>query len=196
MRNGSVISVISPSDGPQLSGSEEVAVELDAALVLWCDVRANPLVHSVSWKFNGTEVDLEAMGMLETTDGFNTRLSNGRVVKSLHEGTYECSATHPIYGLFSKTFRVKVTGQFAQSSFRERALCAKWPVINTLADESPWSLSSFVDKIFTFPLYPMIAGLVVVFLTIVLAVVARWRRIVKVAHNTLKAQRLTLTHPN
>lgn len=194
--NGSMISMISPSDGPQLSGSEEVAVEVETELVLWCDVRANPPVQSVSWKFNGTKVDLEAMGMLETTDGFNTKLSNGRVVKSLHEGTYECSANHAIYGLSTKTFHVKVTGQFTQSSFRRPALCAKWPVVNTLADESPSPLSSFVDKIFKFPLYPMITGLVVVFLTIVLAVVARWQRIVKVTHNTLKAQRLTLTHPN
>lgn len=129
--------MISPSDGPQLSGSEEVAVEIETELVLWCDVRANPPVQSVSWKFNGTKVDLEAMGMLETTDGFNTKLSNGRVVKSLHEGTYECSANHAIYGLSTKTFHVKVTGQFTQSSFGRPALCAKWPVISTLADESP-----------------------------------------------------------
>lgn len=38
----------------------------------------------------------------------------------------------------------------------------------------------------------MIAGLVVVILTILLAIIARWQRIAKVMHNTLKAQRLTL----
>lgn len=42
----------------------------------------------------------------------------------------------------------------------------------------------------------MITGLVVVFLTLVLAVIARWQSIVKVTHNTLEAQRLTLTHPD
>lgn len=107
--------MISPSDGPQLSGSEDVSVETDAELVLWCDVWANPPVQSVSWKFNGTNVNLEAMGLLETTDGFNTKLSNSRAVQSLHEGVYECSAQHSMYGPFTKTFRVTVTGQFARS---------------------------------------------------------------------------------
>lgn len=138
MCNSSVISVISPSsppDGPQLSGSEKVTVEIDAELVLWCDIWANPPVQSVSWKFNGTKVDLEAMGLLETTDGFNTRLSNGKVVKSLHEGSYECSATHPTYGRYTKTFHVTVTGQFTQSSFTKPELCAEWPVISTACDQ-------------------------------------------------------------
>lgn len=181
----------SPSDGPQISGSENVAVEIDAELVLWCDVWANPPVQSISWKFNDTKVDMEAMGMLETLDGFKTKLSNGRTVKSLHEGTYECSANHSIYGERTKTFHVTVTGQFPQSS-----LIKPERVINTSADESPSPLSSFLDKTFKFPLFPMITGLVVVFLTAVLAIVARWQRIVKVTHNTLNAQRLTLTHPN
>lgn len=123
-----MISVISPSDGPQLSGSENVTVEIDAEWVLRCDVWANPPVHSVSWKFNGTEVDLETMGLLETTDGFNTKLSNGRAVKSLHEGTYECSANYSSHGLFTKTFHVTVTGQFAQSAFIKPELCAEWPI--------------------------------------------------------------------
>lgn len=81
--------------------------------MLQCDIRANPPVHSVSWTFNNTNVDLEAMGLLETTDGLNTKLSNGRVVQSLHEGTYACSAIHDIYGQHTKTFYVTVTGQFA-----------------------------------------------------------------------------------
>lgn len=109
-------SVISPSDGPQLSGSEKVAVEIDAELVLSCDVWANPPVQSVSWRFNGTTIDMETMALLETTNGFTTKLSNGKAVKSLHEGTYECAATHPIYGLHTKTFHVTVTGQFTQLS--------------------------------------------------------------------------------
>lgn len=110
VRSSSVISVICPSDGPQLSGSEDVKVEIDAEWGLRCDIWANPPVQSVSWNFNGTQVDLEAMGLLETTDGFNTKLSNGRAVKRLHEGTYECSADHPSFGKFTKTFHVTVTG--------------------------------------------------------------------------------------
>lgn len=81
--------------------------------MLQCDIRANPPVQSVSWTFNNTNVDLEATGLLETTDGFNTKLSIGRVVQSLHEGTYECSASHGIYGQHTKKFYVTVTGQFA-----------------------------------------------------------------------------------
>lgn len=126
MCNNGVTAGISPSDAPQLSGSEKVAVEIDAELVLLCDVRANPAVQSVSWKFNGTKVDLEAMGLLETTDGFNTKLSNGRAVKSLHEGTYQCSATHPIYGLYTKTFHVTVTGQFT-ALFESQNLVSNGP---------------------------------------------------------------------
>lgn len=38
------------------------------------------------------------------------------------------------------------------------------------------------DKTMKFPLGPMIAGLVVVALTALLAVVSRWRKIVKVMH--------------
>ena len=68
-------------------------------------------------------------------------------------------------------------------------------VTNTLADESFGPLSSFVDKIFKFPLFPMVAGLVVLFLTVVLAVIGRCRRIRKVNHNTVKAQRLDLDSP-
>lgn len=141
-----VISVISPSDAPQLSGSEKVTVEIDAKLALWCDILANPPVQSVSWKFNGTIVDLEAMGLLETTDGFNTKLSNGRVVKSLHEGTYECLATHPMYGLHKRTFHVTVTGQFTQSSFIKPELCAEWPVISTAWNQhiSGWIILAII----------------------------------------------------
>lgn len=85
--------------------------------MLQCDIWANPPVQSVSWTFNNTNVDLEAMGLLETSDGFNTKLSNSRAVKSLHEGTYECSAFHAIYGQHKKTFYVTVTGQFAHPPF-------------------------------------------------------------------------------
>lgn len=127
--------MISPSDGPQLSGSEEITVEKDEALVLQCDIRANPSVQSVSWTFNNSNVDLEATGLLETTDGFNTKLSNSKAVKNLHEGTYKCSANHNIYGLHTKTFYVTITGQFAQSPFVKPEVCVEWSVICTVSNQ-------------------------------------------------------------
>lgn len=128
-------SVIPPSDGPQLSGSEKITVEKDEALVLRCDIWANPPVQSVSWTFNNTNVNLEAAGLLETTDGFNTKLSISKAVKNLHEGTYACSAHHTIYGLHTKTFYVTVTGQFAQSPFVKPEVCVEWPIISTVSNQ-------------------------------------------------------------
>lgn len=56
------------------------------------------------------------------------------------------------------------------------------------------SSSAFVEKTMKFPLMPMIAGLVVVGLTALLAVIARWQKIVKVKHKTYiyTDQRLTV----
>lgn len=135
--NSSVIPPsLTPSDGPQLSGSEEITVEKEEALVLQCDIWANPPVQSVSWTFNNTNVDLEATGLLETTDGFNTKLSNGRVVKSLHEGIYECSAIHAIYGRRTKTFYVTVTGQFAQPPpLQSQTFGLKMPMSSTVCNQ-------------------------------------------------------------
>lgn len=42
--------------------------------------------------------------------------------------------------------------------------------------------SSSAEKVIKFPLMPMIAGLVVVFLTALLAVFSRWSRITKVTY--------------
>ncbi|XP_034406365.1 transmembrane and immunoglobulin domain-containing protein 1 [Cyclopterus lumpus] len=129
---------------PQLSGSEEVAVEEEAELVLRCDILANPPVSSVSWKLNGSVVDLLAGGFSLTNDGFTSKLTVNSVEKSLHEGTYQCTATSLIYGEHSKQFSVTVT-----------------------------------ETTFKFPLMPMVAGVVVVCLTSLLAVVSRWNRITK-----------------
>lgn len=66
-------------------------------------------------------------------------------------------------------------------------------IISTLDDESSSWSSSFADKTFKFPLFPMIAALVVVGLTAFFAVIARWEKIVKIVkvrHKILKAQRL------
>ncbi|KAF3840803.1 hypothetical protein F7725_006665, partial [Dissostichus mawsoni] len=129
---------------PQLSGSEEVSVEEESMLVLWCDIWANPPVSSVSWSLNGSAVDLLAGGFSVTNDGFTSTISADRVEKSLHEGTYQCTAESPIYGSHSKKFIVTLT-----------------------------------DKTLTIPLMPFIAGLVVVFFTVLLAVASRWNRIRK-----------------
>ncbi|XP_068457553.1 transmembrane and immunoglobulin domain-containing protein 1 [Clinocottus analis] len=129
---------------PQLSGSEEVAVEEEAELVLQCDIWANPPVSSVSWTLNGSIVDLTAGGFLLTNDAFTSQLTAKDVEKTLHEGTYQCSATSPKFGDYSKQFSVTVT-----------------------------------ENTFKFPLMPMVAGLVVVCLTVLLAVFSRWKRIKK-----------------
>lgn len=94
---------------PELSGSEEVAVEEEAELVLQCDIWANPPVSSVSWTLNGSVVDLLAGGFWLTNDGFTSQLTANGVEKSLHEGTYQCTTTSLIYGEHSKQFSVTVT---------------------------------------------------------------------------------------
>ncbi|XP_045896125.1 transmembrane and immunoglobulin domain-containing protein 1 [Micropterus dolomieu] len=136
---------------PQLSGSEEVVVEVEAVLVLQCDIWANPPVSSVSWTLNGSTVDLTAGGFTVTSDGFTSQLSANSVEKSLHQGTYQCIVNSPVYGENSKLFNVTVT-----------------------------------EKTMKFPLMPMIAGLVVVCLTALLAVVSRWDKITKCCKLCLK----------
>jgi len=103
------------SDHPQLSGSEDVAVEEEAELVLRCDILANPPVSSVSWTLNGSAVDLSAGGFSLAVDGFASQLAAAGVEKSVHEGTYRCTATSPLYGEYGKRFSVTVTGQLMRS---------------------------------------------------------------------------------
>lgn len=43
-----------------------------------------------------------------------------------------------------------------------------------------------VEKTMKFPLIPIIAGLVVVFLTLLLAFASRWKKIAKVTHGTTR----------
>ncbi|CAJ1063944.1 hypothetical protein L3Q82_022261 [Xyrichtys novacula] len=130
---------------PQLSGSEEVTVEEEAVLALSCDIWANPQVSSVSWTLNGSAVDLLASGFTVTNDGSTSQLSTSSVEESLHQGTYQCTASSPKYGEHNKVFRVTVT-----------------------------------EKTIKFPLMPIIAGVVVVVLTALLAVASRWKKIAKV----------------
>ncbi|KAF7206556.1 transmembrane and immunoglobulin domain-containing protein 1 [Nothobranchius furzeri] len=129
---------------PELNGSEEVTIEEEESLVLQCDMRANPLLSSMLWTLNGSMVDLLAGGFTVTSDGFTSVLQARRVEKSVHGGTYKCTATSPSAGVHSKLFHVIVT-----------------------------------EKTIKFPLMPTIAGLVVVFLTALLAVVSRWKKITK-----------------
>ncbi|XP_068186551.1 transmembrane and immunoglobulin domain-containing protein 1 [Antennarius striatus] len=137
--------------GPQLSGSEDIVTEEEALLLLQCNIRANPPVSYVSWTLNGNEVDLEASGFTVTTDGFETQLSAQKAKRGLHDGTYQCVATSPLYGVHTKLFFVSLT-----------------------------------DMTIKFPLIPMIAGLVVVGLTMLLAVIARWKKIIKDARSAAK----------
>ncbi|KAK2828649.1 hypothetical protein Q5P01_019683 [Channa striata] len=129
---------------PQLSGSEELTAEEKSALVLQCNILANPPVSSVSWTLNGSALDLLGGGFTVTNDGYESQLTVSSVGKSLHEGLYRCSTHSPIYGEASKFFSVTVTEQTMK-----------------------------------FPLIPIIAGLLVVCLTALLAIVSRWKRIAK-----------------
>ncbi|XP_051793221.1 transmembrane and immunoglobulin domain-containing protein 1 [Acanthochromis polyacanthus] len=129
---------------PELSGSEEVTVEEESTLVLTCDIWANPPVSTVEWTRNGSMVDLFEGGFVVTIGGSTSQLTVSKVERSLHEGTYMCTAKSPKYGPYSKTFYVTAT-----------------------------------DKTIKFPLMPTIAAIVVVVLTALLAVVSRWKKIVK-----------------
>lgn len=205
----------SSSDHPQLSGSEEVTVEDESVLALRCDIWANPPVSSVSWTLNGSAVDLLAGGFTVTNDGFTSQLITNSVEKSLHEGTYQCTANFPVFGEHSKIFKVTVTGQLAQRhSFPETTsqclvLCVisllmynqnlKWNEQSVIWSKKKvgWSpSSSSVEKTMKFPLLPFIAGVVVVCLTTLLAVVSRWSKIMKVTYKVhmCMTQGLTLTN--
>lgn len=79
-------------------------------------MRANPLLSSMSWTLNGTTVDLIAGGFTVTNDGVTSVLRARKVVRGVHGGVYECTATSPIYNSSSKVFNVIVTGQFSCST--------------------------------------------------------------------------------
>ncbi|KAF6725743.1 Transmembrane and immunoglobulin domain-containing protein 1 [Oryzias melastigma] len=129
---------------PQVSGSENITIEEQEDLVLVCDMKANPLITSVTWTLNESTVDLIAGGFTVTNDGRTSRLQVNNVEQSLHDGVYQCNASSSTFPNKTKTFYVNVT-----------------------------------DRTIKFPLVPLIAGVVVVFVTSILAVVSRWRKIVK-----------------
>lgn len=79
-------------------------------MVLLCEMDAHPPVSGIEWTLNGTKVDLKAGRFSLTNDGLTSRLSTTKVQKSLHEGTYSCTAVSPMYGPQTKEFTVSVTG--------------------------------------------------------------------------------------
>lgn len=173
----------SPSDRPDISGSEEITVEEEAELYLECNTWANPQVSSVLWKFNESKVDLLSGGFTVTTDGFKTNLYVHKVERSSHQGTYQCSVESPMYGAHSKIFYVTVTGLTGfDVDFLILFGCKNYEKMGI--DFFYSSTSS--DKTLKFPMMPIIAGSVVVFLTLVLAIASRWKRIAKVMHKTHK----------
>ncbi|MEQ2261186.1 hypothetical protein XENORESO_006909, partial [Xenotaenia resolanae] len=72
-----------------ISGLEEVTVEDGESLVLQCHMRANPMVTSVTWKLNGSLVDLLTSSFIITSDGITSKLQINKVERSLHEGLYQ-----------------------------------------------------------------------------------------------------------
>lgn len=164
----------SSTDPPQLSGSENITIEEQEDLVLVCDMKANPLITYVTWTLNESTVDLIAGGFTVTNDGRTSRLQVNNVEQSLHDGVYQCNASSSAFPNKTKTFYVNVTGKFTASDVHNLFILYTW-----------WSSPpppSSADRTIKFPLVPLIAGVVVVFVTSILAVVSRWRKIVKVTH--------------
>ncbi|MEQ2162615.1 hypothetical protein GOODEAATRI_021570, partial [Goodea atripinnis] len=126
-----------------ISGLEEVTVEDGESLVLQCHMRANPMVTSVTWKLNGSIVDLLTSSFIITSDGITSKLQINKVERSLHEGLYQCTATSPVYGDRSKSFQLTVTGR-TESSVMDglgRAVVGVWRA-HTALDESDGAESS------------------------------------------------------
>ncbi|KAJ3588610.1 hypothetical protein NHX12_009464 [Muraenolepis orangiensis] len=119
---------------PTLSEIKDVFVEEQEALLLQCDMHANPPV-TVAWLFNGSLLEQTAGKVVVTNDGLTTKLTVDRVDRGLHEGT-------------------------------------------TLK----------------FPLMPMVAGIVVVILTTIMALIAHRKKVTQVtARAHLRPPRHTYT---
>lgn len=84
-------------------------VEEKSDVVLSCDVSANPPVTLV-WKKDGKVLDLTTGSYKTTNDGITAELSIPKAKRDVHQGTYICEVTSPIYGIMSRTFTVKVEG--------------------------------------------------------------------------------------
>lgn len=133
-------------------------------------------------------MDLLADGFTLASDGVTSVLRASRVEKSVHEGTYECTTNSPSYGQSRKLFYVTVTGQFSCSAlyivskgtFKYMVALFDAFMLPGLCNLQNEMISSSAEKTKKFPLIPMIAGLVVVFLTTLLAIVSRWKKIIQV----------------
>lgn len=87
-------------------------MEEEAEFHLTCDIWANPKASNVFWTVNGSNVDLEEIGMRFTNDGYYSKLSTWKAERGRHEGTYQCYATY-FSQVYTKTFNVKLTGQLS-----------------------------------------------------------------------------------
>ncbi|CAL8267960.1 unnamed protein product [Merluccius merluccius] len=143
---------------PRSTESEDVFLEEQDALVLQCDMKANPPV-SVSWLYNGTLLDQSAGKVVVTSDGLTSTLTVDRVERDLHAGTYQCRTESTLYGTGGGTFKVMVS----------------------------------VRTSLKLPLMPMMAGMVVVFLTTLLAIVSRRKKIAQMFSSRVTTDQLSMT---
>ncbi|XP_056118156.1 transmembrane and immunoglobulin domain-containing protein 1 [Rhinichthys klamathensis goyatoka] len=92
---------------PDLNDTKEVFVEEKDDVVLSCDVRANPPVALV-WKRDGEVLDLTTGSYITTNNGITAELSIRKAERDVHQGTYICEVTSPVYGIAIRTFTVTV----------------------------------------------------------------------------------------
>lgn len=84
-------------------------VEETSDVVLSCDVQANPTVTLV-WKKDGVVLDLTTGSYKTTNNGIAAELSIPKANRDVHQGTYICEVTSPVYGIINRTFTVIVEG--------------------------------------------------------------------------------------
>lgn len=144
--------------------------------VLSCNVRANPPV-TVVWKKDGEVLDMTTGSYKSTNNGITAQLSIPKVKRDVHQGLYVCETKSAVYGVTGRTFQVTVEGLW--SCF----------ILNFLFSVLKKSMFNFkisvhffppLDRVIGFPLGPLIAGVVVVACTIVLALISRRNKIIKV----------------
>lgn len=92
---------------PDLNDTKEVFVEETSDVVLSCDVQANPTVTLV-WKKDGVVLDLTTGSYKTTNNGIAAELSIPKANRDVHQGTYICEVTSPVYGIINRTFTVIV----------------------------------------------------------------------------------------
>lgn len=126
----------------------------------------------MAWKRDGEVLDLTTGSYKTTNNGITAQLSISNIKRDLHQGTYICEVTSTVFGIRNKTFKITVEG-LCFYFIHVLCLYSRFIVLKSM-------LTSFLDKTLKFPLGPMIAGLVVVACTIVLAITSRLDKIIKV----------------